>query len=238
MAGNSEAGPSGGLPLITYASSSEIATPTPQRSLSVIDTRQNILGRRSPRGTVFQPWRRQSPAVTGRPMFMSYLNEVTNAFYEVGTQMSELRQDTGMAVTALSLEQQQQFRAMVQLRDELQRTGQISDARADQYWSDLQALHEVLQEDHQRREDQIHEAVHRESTERQHHQRELAQGVEQARSDIIQTQQVIQNWADGHLQNYVTEAIQTAVGQVPQEITTDQVQQMITASMQALLPEI
>ena len=47
---------------------------------------------------------------------------------------------------------------MVQLRDEIQRTGQISDVRGDQYWNDLQALHEVLQEDHQRREDQIHEA--------------------------------------------------------------------------------
>src|SRR5437588_12260376 len=116
--------------------------------------------------------------------------------------------------------------------------GEIADARTDQHCSTIQALHEAIQEDHQKREHQIHEAVHRESTERQHHQRELAQGVEQARSEILQTQQVIQNWADGHLQNYVTKAIQTAVGQVPQGITTDQVQQMITTSMQALLPKI
>jgi len=71
---------------------------------------------------------------------MEFLREVTEGFRENRNYIDASRNEAGLAIEALSIDQQQQLQAMRELATEVQRTGVLSNNRAAQHWADLEGL--------------------------------------------------------------------------------------------------
>lgn len=234
--------PSGGVPLIEHSvGSQELQAPVARRStsLSVLGSRDAILGRRSPRATTFQPWRRPSPRIsTEHSAFLALLREVTAGFYETRGITEDLDRRTGVAIDSLSHEQRQQIEAMRGLQEEVERTGHLSTERADSFRHDLEALHTTLREAERVRFNQLHELLQREAEERNNRQNELAAGVEQSQEGIRAMQRDIQRWAEGQLTSDMNDRITQAINQVQTGPSAAHEQQMINNAVASLMPTI
>lgn len=183
---------------------------------------------------------------------MAVLRQVTEGYRDTQARIDDTTQRAGIAIDSLSLEQQQQMQALRQLDVEIRATGQLSDERADQFWEDLQHLRSNLVEYEAHQREQLHQTVHQESADRQLRQGEIVAEVQntqshvqglheevgRAHSQVQGLHDQVRDWSTGALPQWVEERIQHAITQVPSGITTEQIQIVVQAAQQSIMPQV
>src|SRR6266852_1516238 len=210
-------------PMTGSEEGSEVAGPSAARQIRGQKSLPSIItGRSTPYARRPQPSpRTHTPRAESHPQFAQYLQEVLGGIQDWQTQAEE---HVGVNLRSLSRDQQQLYQALLQLNTDAQTAGTIAEETAEQYWEELQSLHQHMKGQQDERDTQIAEALQTEKTTRESQGQQLATHISETRSVM---EAFVANQLPHLINQRVSEALQVERLQAPQTYTREEVDRLL-----------